>query len=313
MGDGKAWRIIDCTDLHGQLRHERGRIMVYADDTTEPVAIPLAQTAVILLGLHASISTALLTCLAQEGVSVLCCDWKGMPVGAFDSWGTTPSRVTARHWAQVDMSLPRAKNAWMQIVKAKIRGQSACLDSCGRPMGDLLRNMAKTVHTGDASNVEGMAARTYWQNLFPVEEQFHRQPGSGIDRNALLDYGYTILRGMVIRSILTAGLDPVFGVNHCNRSNYFCLADDLIEPYRPAIDYCVANMDWCAGLDRSTKTGLVAAATGRFNDTGETVPASLDKFASRYARYCEKQTDTLDPPVFQPPRQGKTNPACGVL
>lgn len=125
-----AWRVIDCMDVEGQLRYERGRMVVCADGK-ESVKIPLAQTAVLLLGLRANISTALLFRLAQEGVSVLFCDWRGVPTGALDSWGSTPSRVTIRHWAQVDMSVPRQKNAWKRIVKAKIRGQARCLDMCG--------------------------------------------------------------------------------------------------------------------------------------------------------------------------------------
>lgn len=292
-----AWRVIDCTNVEGQLRYERGRLVVCAKDE-DPVEIPLAQTAVLLLGLKANISTALLYMLAQEGVSVLVCDWRGVPSGALDSWGTTPSRVTIRHWAQVEMTVPRQKNAWKRIVKAKIRGQARCLELCKRPRGEALLEMANRVRTGDVTNVEGMAAREYWRNLFASEEEFCRSPGSGIGRNALLDYGYAVLRGFVIRSILSAGLDPTFGVNHHNRANYFCLADDLIEPYRPVVDCCVAQMDDAMPLDKETKQIIVEAVNGQFAKDGLTVPSSLNDFAQQYGIYCEGKCDVLKVPVF---------------
>lgn len=295
--EANAWRIIDLAGFEGQLKYKRGRMIVSPEDG-ESVEVPLASLAVLILGLKANISTALLNRLAQEGVSVLTCDWRGVPAGALDSWGTTPSRVTARHWAQVDMSLPKRKNAWMQVVKAKIRGQSTCLDYTGRPRAGALREMAKTVRTGDATNVEGMAAREYWTNLFPPEEQFHRVPGGGAGLNALLDYGYTILRGYVIRSILSAGLSPTFGINHHNRANYFCLADDLIEPFRPAVDYAVTLMDGSATLDAESKHKIVKAVAGRFFGHPSTIPSMLDKFAQQYGNYCEGTAGILQPPVF---------------
>lgn len=292
-----AWRVVDCVNVHGQLRYQRGQMLVCAEDK-EPVEVPLAQTAVLLLGLTANISTALLTQLATFGVCVLVCDWRGVPVGALQSWNTTPTRVTTRHWAQVDMSVPRQKNAWMRIVKAKIRGQANCLDMCERPRSEALREMAKRVHSGDTSNVEGMAAREYWQNLFPPDEEFVRTPGGGAGRDCLLDYGYAILRGFVIRSILAAGLDPTFGVNHHNRSNYFCLADDMIEPFRPVVDRCVAQMNSGAYLEKATKEALVSAVNGKFSSNGLTVPSVLDDFAQHYGMYCEGQIDVLDVPEF---------------
>lgn len=295
--EANAWRIIDLAGFEGQLKYKRGRMVVSPEDG-ELVEVSLASLAVLILGLKANISTALLNRLAQEGVSVLTCDWRGVPTGALDSWGTTPSRVTARHWAQVDMSLPRRKNAWMQVVKAKIRGQSTCLDYAGRPRAGALREMAKTVRTGDATNVEGMAAREYWTNLFPPEEQFHRVPGGGAGLNALLDYGYTILRGYVIRSILAAGLSPTFGINHHNRANYFCLADDLIEPFRPAVDYAVTLMDGSATLGAESRRKIVKAVAGRFFGYPSTIPSMLDKFAQQYGNYCEGTAGMLQPPVF---------------
>lgn len=298
-----AWRVIDCSDFEGRLSYERGRMMVIprAADGSEagPAEVPLAQTAVLLLGLKAVCSTALLFELAQNGVSVLLCDWRGVPVGAMESWSETATVVATRHRAQAAMSLPRQKNAWKRIVKAKIRGQAHCLDLCGRPGGELLQNLAKTVQSGDPSNVEGHAAREYWQRIFPAEEEFQRKPGSGTPRNSQLDYAYTVLRGFVIRAVLTAGLDPTFGVNHHNRSNYFCLADDLIEPYRSAVDVKIAQLsDNDSVSDKDVKRFLVDAVNAQFGESGLTIPSSLNSFAQQYGLYCEGKRDVLPVPVF---------------
>ena len=291
-----AWRIIDCTNLEGRLRYARGRLLV-CPNQKEEVEIPIVQTAVILLGLKASCSTALLFELAKAGVSVLLCDWRGIPIGALHSWNETPTVVVRRQHAQINMSVPRRKNAWMQIVKSKVRGQAHCLDLHDCEGGDALREMAKHVRSGDVSNIEGQAARLYWGALFPIED-FHRIPGGGSGRNALLDYAYAILRGFVIKAIVSAGLIPSFGVNHHNRSNYYCLADDLIEPYRPVIDDAVASLPSNYTLEQpSVKKYLVNAV----NDSmirGLTIPSSIMDFAQCFAIYCESKERQLDVPVF---------------
>lgn len=292
-----AWRVIDCIDVEGWLRYDRGRLIVCPDNKPS-TQIPLSQTAVVLLGLKACCSTALLFKLAENGISVLLCDWRGVPVGAMHSWGDPHTLVTQRHWAQVSMSEPRMKNAWMRIVKAKIQGQAHCLDLCHREGGDTLREWAKHVRSGDTTNLEGTAARFYWEHLFAGDEDFHRVPKDGEGRNAQLDYGYAVLRGFVIRSICAAGLSPTFGVNHHNRSNYFCLADDLIEPYRPAIDSVVAGLDSDASLaDKSIKRVLIETSNQVFADN-LTIPTSISDLAQRFGAYCEATDRVLDVPVF---------------
>lgn len=293
-----AWRVVDCTNAEGQLQYERGRMRVRCAGHAEPVDIPLSQLAVLLLGLKANCSTALLYELAQNGVSVLLCDWRGVPVGALENWSNPTTTVVRRQRAQVALSAPRRKNAWMRIVKAKIRGQAHALDVYGCDGGDLLRSLARSVRSGDVSNAEGQAAREYWKRFFP-DSSFRRIPGGGTGRNAQLDYAYAVLRGFVVKAVLSAGLSPVFGVNHHNRSNYFCLADDLIEPYRPAIDAKVAQLDSDAPVDdRETKKFLVDAVNAQFNDSGLTIPSSANDFAQQFGLYCEGDIDVLPVPTF---------------
>ncbi|RSX55613.1 subtype II CRISPR-associated endonuclease Cas1 [Bifidobacterium dolichotidis] len=292
-----AWRVIDCTNLEGRLKYARGRLLVSQYETGETSEIPLAQIAVLLVGQRSNCSTALLYELAQYGVSVLICDWRGIPVSALHSWCDTPTIVTQRHRAQVSMSLPRQKNAWKKIIQAKIYGQAHCLELIGDEQAGTLFELAKQVRSGDISNAEGTAARFYWSRVF--ESGFRRKPGSGIGKNSLLDYAYAVLRGHVIRAIITAGLSPVFGVSHHNRSNYYCLADDLIEPYRPAIDHEVYQLPETATLeDPLVKKHLVNATNLQFAQSGSTIPSSLTEFAQQFGLYCEGRIKSLSVPRF---------------
>ena len=119
------WRVIDCTDLDGSISYERGRMRVVKNDTGECVDVPLAQIAVVLLGLHVRCSAAVLHEMARYGVSVMLCDWRGVPDAALHAWTDMPTTVTTRQLAQSNMSLPRKKSAWARIVQMKIRGQAA--------------------------------------------------------------------------------------------------------------------------------------------------------------------------------------------
>ena len=224
----KGWRVIDCTAMTGRLTYKRGQLVVEHHDTE--TRIPLADTAVLLLGIQTTVSTALLQQLAVFDVEVLICQWNQTPIAAMQSWNKPNTRSAARQNAQQEMSLPARKAAWQKIIRAKILGQSHVLDKLNLDGGELLRSLAVQVHSGDPNNIEGQAAREYWHHMFS-EEQFRRFPGYGEGHNAQLDYAYTVLRGFLIKSICTAGLSPTIGIHHHSASNYFCLADDLIEPF----------------------------------------------------------------------------------
>lgn len=272
---------------------------VKRDDADEAVDVPLAQTAVVLLGLKVSCSAAVLHEMARYGVSVMLCDWRGVPDAALHAWTDVPTTVTQRQLAQVDMTLPRRKNAWGRIVQAKIRGQAACLDSLGLDGGGLLRGIAGSVRSGDPSNCEGHAAREYWKRVFPADEGFKRIPSEGAGRNAQLDYAYMVLRGFAVRAVISAGLIPSLGMHHRNRGNYFCLADDVLEPYRPAIDRRVAELRAGDALsDGGVKRRLVEAVNQQLNGAGLTIPSSLNDFAQQYGLYCEGRIDRLPVPEY---------------
>jgi len=145
-----------------------------------------------------------------------------------------------RFRAQIEATEPLKKQLWQQTVKAKISNQAAVLKHWGIN-NNYLTNAAQSVKSGDADNHEATAAAYYWSNLFPPAWLFYRKR-DGTPPNNLLNYGYAILRATVARSIVGSGLLPTLGIFHRNRYNAYCLADDIMEPYRPFVDRIVRGI-----------------------------------------------------------------------
>ena len=281
----EQWRVIDLCGFEGELRSTRGGVEVCPDEGV-PTIIPVAEVAVILVGMKVALSAAVLHRLAEADVAVLFCDWRGIPEGGCYSW-SDHGRVAARHRAQAEVSLPRKKNAWARLVRAKIEGQASVLENLKiRGSGELLA-LADQVRSGDPANVEAQAARLYWSRA--LGKGVGREPGAGqlIGANACLDYGYSVLRGHLMRAVLAAGLAPALGVFHRGRGNAFALADDLIEPFRSAID--------------EVKQLLVAAACQRFDGDGHGIPAVAEALAQAFGRYVEGDIDRLNVLSWQGP------------
>lgn len=298
----ERWRVIDCSQMEGSIRSERGAIEVLKDGHS-PVSLPIADIAVVLIGLKVKFSTGVIHRLLADDIAVMFCDWKGEPVGGAYSWADH-GRVGARASAQARLSEPRRKNAWGRIIKAKVNGQSEVLARAGDRAGSIeLRSLARDVRSGDPGNIEARAARLYWNALWG-SDGFRRTPGAGSalseTRNAQLDYAYTVLRGHGIRAVLGAGLTPALGIFHRGRSNNFALVDDLIEPFRPAIDSAILDLDPDAPMDLpETRAVLVKASFQKFSKDGSTIPTVFSEFAQAYGRYVEMQTPTLHVPVWQ--------------
>jgi CRISPR-associated protein Cas1 len=142
--------------------------------------------------------------------------------------------------AQINASEPLKKQLWQQTVVAKIRNQAQLL-AIQRLENKTLLNCAKEVKSGDVENQEARAAAYYWKKVFPDFLEFKRER-YGAPPNNLLNYGYAILRAMVARSLVASGLLPTLGIHHRNQYNAYCLADDIMEPYRPFVDQVVCNI-----------------------------------------------------------------------
>lgn len=296
----EQWRVIDLCGFEGTLRSTRGGVDVCPVEGTS-TTIPVAEVAVVLVGLKVHLSAAVLHRLAEADVAVLFCDWRGIPEGGCYSW-SDHGRVAARHRAQAEVSLPRKKNAWARLIRAKIEGQASVLENLKIRGGGELLALADQVRSGDPGNVEAQAARLYWSRT--LGRGVGRQPSAGqlIGANACLDYGYSVLRGHLMRAVLAAGLAPALGVFHRGRGNAFALADDLIEPFRPAIDEVALRLpDTASPSDREVKQLLVAAASQRFDGGGHGIPAVAEALAQSFGRYVEGDVDRLQVLSWQGP------------
>lgn len=215
--------------------------------------VPIEDIGVVVLDhKQITITQGAMSALLDNNVAVITCDEHRMPSGLMLplDGNTTQSE---RFRDQIEASLPLKKQLWQQTIQAKILNQSTVLY---RQRGLECGNMeawAKQVKSGDSDNLEGRAAAFYWQNLFGHIKGFRRDR-EGVPPNNLLNYGYAILRAVVARSLVGSGLLPTLGIHHHNRYNAYCLADDIMEPYRPYVDKLVAEIvDSGADITNLTK------------------------------------------------------------
>lgn len=200
--------------------------------------VPAEDIGILLINHRAIILTATVTNkLIENKAAIIHCDERFMPCAY-----TLPLDNNLTHSAvlrqQITIKSAIKKRLWQQIVQAKITAQAEVLQSCNKPKAMTLIALAKTVKSGDPENKEAQAAQYYWRELFG--ETFRRNPDlEGL--NSFLNYGYAILRSTIARAVCCAGLHPAIGVHHSNQYNAFCLADDLIEPLRPLVDWTVLN------------------------------------------------------------------------
>lgn len=203
--------------------------------------IPIEDIGVLVLdNKQITITQGAMEALLENNCAVIICDSDHLPIGLMLplSGNTTQSE---RFRAQIDSSLPLKKQLWQQTIQYKIRNQAAVLKTC---RGTEVRNMqvwASDVKSGDSDNLEARAAAYYWRNMFPSISNFTRDR-DGCPPNNLLNYGYAILRAVVARSLVSSGLLPTLGIHHHNRYNAYCLADDIMEPYRPYVDKLVIDL-----------------------------------------------------------------------
>ena len=218
--------------------------------------VPIEDLGVIILdNKQITITQGLIDALLENNCALITCDSKRMPVGLMlPLAGNTIQNERFR--SQLDSSLPLRKQLWQQTIEAKIRNQAAVLKYV---TGQEHKNMLKwsdSVRSGDADNMEARAAVYYWKTIFPNDPCFIRDREDE-GANALLNYGYAILRAVVARALVGAGLLPTLGIHHHNRYNAYCLADDIMEPYRPYVDKLVVEMLEDGAEDKLNATNKV--------------------------------------------------------
>lgn len=203
--------------------------------------IPIEDIGLIVIdNKRVTLTSGIIEALLSNNTSLVTCDSRSMPQGLLlPLTGNTIQNERFR--AQLDVSVPLKKQLWQQTISQKIANQSRVLSFSTCVECGCMNVWCKEVRSGDPDNLEARAAAYYWRNLFPQIEGFTRQR-DGMYPNNLLNYGYAILRAVIARALVGSGLLPTLGIHHQNRYNAYCLADDIMEPYRPYVDKLVIDL-----------------------------------------------------------------------
>lgn len=202
--------------------------------------VPIEDIGVVILDhRQITVTQVLLDKLLNNNVAVITCNETHHPVGLLLPL-SGHTLQTQRFKAQIESSEPLRKQLWQQTIKAKIKNQAAVLSRLGQNVENMLY-WAESVTSGDKLNHEARAAAWYWQQAFISLPDFKRRR-DGEPPNNMLNYGYAILRAIVARGLVGSGLLPTLGIHHRNQYNAYCLADDIMEPYRPFVDTLVIQM-----------------------------------------------------------------------
>jgi CRISPR-associated protein Cas1 len=222
------------------LKTKNEQLVIEVLDTDETKSVPIEDIGIVILDhQQITITQAVMAKLLQNNTALITCNDTHHPVGlqlCLDGHTLQSQKFKA----QISSSAPLKKQLWQQTVAIKIENQAALL-AAERAENKYLLHLACTVKSGDSGNNEAKAAAYYWKHIFPEFLQFRRER-YGPPPNNLLNYGYAILRAIVARSLVASGLLPTLGIFHKNQYNAYCLADDIMEPYRPFADQVVCNI-----------------------------------------------------------------------
>ena len=206
--------------------------------------IPIEDIGVVILdNKRITLTSGVMEALLENNCAVITCNQKSMPVGLLlPLCGNTTQNERFR--SQLEASLPLRKQLWQQTIKQKILNQEHVLRINTDKETNCMRIWSNDVRSGDPDNLEARAAAYYWKNVFTNYPNFVRDR-EGTPPNNLLNYGYAILRAIIARALVGSGLLPTLGIHHHNRYNAYCLADDIMEPYRPYVDQLVLDIIQC--------------------------------------------------------------------
>lgn len=289
-------RIVEVADDRRHLSLYRGFMLVHStgDDRQELGRVPLDDMAALIASAHGiSYTNNLLVALAERGIPFVLCAANHKPVGIL--WSLDGHHLQAHRFdTQIACTLPTKKRLWASLVKAKLLQQAAVLEATGASAASL-QTLAKNVRSGDPDNLEAQGARKYWGLLFgPL---FRRdQEAHGL--NALLNYGYTVLRAATARAVVAAGLHPSIGLHHCHDNNAMRLVDDLMEPFRPIVDWTVWQLQRraCYEVTSDTKHVLVKSLYLDLATPSGTTPVlvAIQKLATSLALVMVGECTELD-------------------
>lgn len=293
-------RIVEIAQDGRRLSMDRG-FLVIKDDQSELGRIPLDDIAAVVGNAHGlTYTNNVLVALAQRNVPLVITAANHSPVAFL--WPLEGNYAQAgRMDAQIEAGLPLKKRLWAQLVKAKLQQQAAVLEACGDSPAIVSALIAK-VRSGDPDNIEAQGARRYWSRVFG--EDFRRdQEAGGV--NGFLNYAYTLLRSATARAVLAAGLHPSIGLHHSNQQNAMRLVDDLMEPFRPLMDWRVRQL-WQKRTESLTPEGKRELAHSLYldldTDNGTTpVMVCLQRLANSLAQVFAGERARLDLPLPMQP------------
>lgn len=279
-----------------------GQLLVRLPAEEGSRSIPIEDIGVLILDhQQISITHGLMNALEAHKCALITCSVSHMPLGLFLPLDAH-SLQSERFQTQIEATLPLKKQLWQQTVRMKIQNQARVLEEVyAQPQANMLA-WVKQVRSGDPDNLEARAAAYYWANLFPSLPKFTREREESAP-NALLNYGYALLRAVVARSLVSVGLLPTLGIHHHNRYNAYCLADDIMEPYRPYVDKFVQEIyerEYPESLTKDIKHRLLTIMEQDVVIDGITHPLSIatSLTASSLVRCFEGSSKQIDYPVL---------------
>jgi CRISPR-associated protein Cas1 len=292
-------RIVEIAQDNRRLSVDRG-FLVIRDEAQELGRIPLDDIAAVVGNAHGiTYTNNVLVALAERKVPLVITAANHMPIAFL--WPIDGHHAQAgRMDAQLAATLPLKKRLWSQIIKSKLQQQAAVLEACGESP-TLVTALISKVRVGDPENIEAQAARRYWSRV--LGESFRRdQDGDGV--NGLLNYGYALLRSATARAVLAAGLHPSLGLFHSNQQNAMRLVDDLMEPFRPFVDWRVRELRR-AGHEHVNPETKRTLAHGLYFDldtlAGRTpLMVCIQKLATSLTQAYSGENEQLDLPLPTP-------------
>jgi CRISPR-associated protein Cas1 len=292
-------RIVEVADDKRHLFLSRG-FMVVQDtegERKELGQVPLDDVVAVIANAHGlSYTNNLLVALAERCAPFVLCAANHNAVGMMLPIEGNYQQAK-RFDAQIAANQPLIKRLWAEIVKSKLQQQAAALEATGAPFVPLSA-LVRKVRAGDPDNFEAQGARRYWGLLFG--EDFRRdQQGTGL--NAMLNYGYTVLRAATARAVVSAGLHPTIGLHHSNEGNSMRLVDDLMEPFRPMIDLKVWQLykQGEGQITPESKRALVRTLYDDMQTSAGVTPVMVcaQKLATSLAQVFMGEKDKLDLPL----------------
>jgi len=297
---------------HLSVRLDQLHIRRHTDDQSAPLAgtIPCEDIGLLVLDEQQTTMTQhALEALASSGAAVLICGANHLP-SAMILPMADHTEVLNRLNVQISATKPTCKRIWQQIVRAKVLGQAMNISRDAFVHRKLMQ-LRDDVKSGDTTNIEAQAAKIYWHTLRDIDPAWaeFRRTGRGADDpfNGMLNYGYAVMRAAVARAIVAAGLLPAIGVHHANRSNAFCLADDMVEPLRPMVDARAVRLvrEGYDQINRPVKQAMLELLTVECECGEQSGPlmVQLHRYAASLVKCLDGQSKRLDIPEARKPER----------